>query len=169
MQAEQKSIAEIVETPRALFVTPNTLVSNLPHALMRQTPTFPYQPEDRGAPFSPIRKMPLPDSPDVCLSIDFCQEKLKKKFELCGNDPKSLRVNNNFAICMHTLATFYHCFDPIELGNDEGYFYPCHGQHPENETLWKDPDCETYCFKKTRYGLLGYCAPCDKKIFSSEI
>jgi hypothetical protein len=163
MQAEQKLIAETVEKPRVPFVTPNTLVSNLPPASMRQTPTLPYQPDDRGIPFSPSAKMPLPASPDVRLSIDFCQEKLKKKFELCGNDPKRLCVNNNFAFCMHTLATFYRSFDPIELGNDEGYLYPCHGQHPENEKLWKETDCETYCFRKIRAGVLGYCAPCDKK------
>jgi hypothetical protein len=64
---------------------------------------------------------------------------------------------------MHTLATFHCSFDPIKLVNDNSYFYPCHGQHPENQKLWKDTDCETYCVKPQRAGLFGYCAPCDKK------
>jgi hypothetical protein len=67
MQAEQKTISETMEKPRALFVTPNTLLSNL------QNPTMPYQPDaDMAVPASPSTKMSLPNSPDVELSINFC-------------------------------------------------------------------------------------------------
>jgi hypothetical protein len=89
VQAEQESMAETVEKPRIVFtVTPNTLLSNFPPILIRPTPTLPYQPEDRGIPVSLSATNPLPNSPDRGLSIDLCQEKLKKKFELCDNDPK---------------------------------------------------------------------------------
>jgi hypothetical protein len=164
MQTEQKARAESVQKPAALLVTPNTLSSNLPCA--RQTPTLPCQPVDRGVPHSPSAM--TPDSPDVGLSVAFCREQLKKKFELCGNDGKSyqssLRADPNFAVCMHALATFHLSFDPIELVKDKGCLCPCHGQHPENANLWKDTDCETHCVKPRRAaGLLGHCSPCEKK------
>jgi hypothetical protein len=169
MQVKETSTTEPVEKPRVLFLTPNALLSkNLASvSSIRQTPTLPYQPEDRGVPASPMAKssLPLPDSPDVGLSIDFCRDKLKRKFELCGNDHKSrksLRANQNFAICMHVLATFHRSFDPIELIDGKHSFHPCHGQHPVNEKLWKDEECETYCVKPRRSGKLGYCAPCEK-------
>jgi hypothetical protein len=55
---------------------------------MRQTPTLPYQLDGRDFPASPSAGIPLPDYPDVGLSIDFCRNKLKKKFELVGNGHK---------------------------------------------------------------------------------
>jgi hypothetical protein len=114
---------------------------------MRQPPTFPYQPDDRGFPASPSVKIPLPDSPDVALLILFCREKLKKKID------KSLRTNHNFSMCMHALTTFHYSFSPIELGNGQGYFYPFHGQHPENGKLWQaSTECLTYCLKPRRTG-----------------
>jgi hypothetical protein len=145
-----------VENPRVLIVTPATLSSGVSSSTMRQTPTLPYQPADRG----------VPHSPDMVLSTGFCREKLKKKIELCGNDHRSLRDNHNFAMCMHALATFHCSFDPIKLVHGKGYFYPCHGQHPMNGKLWKATECLTYCVKQRRIGLVGYCEPCDKNIIS---
>ena len=46
-----------------------------------------------------------------------------------------------------TKATFTHAMDSI----------------PENEKLWKDTDCETYCVNPQRNGIFGYCAPCYEK------
>jgi hypothetical protein len=69
---------------------------------------------------------------------------LKQKFELYGNDPISLHSNQNFAICMHRLATFHRSFDPIKLVEGKGYFYPCHAQHPDNAKLWRQDDCQSY-------------------------
>ena len=158
---EEATIVETVETPvRSLFVTPETHLSIIQSISRRESPTLPYQPEDRGVPASPKAASRSPNSPDVGLSRDFCRDKLKKKFELGDIDPKSLRFNNNFAICMHTLATYHKSFEPIKLMDDNGYFYPCYGQHPDNE---KDTDCETYCVKPRRTGTFGYCAPCYEK------
>jgi hypothetical protein len=80
MPAAQKSAAEPMENlkPRVPIVTPETLSSDLSPAMMRHPTTLPYQPEDSGVPASPSVKIPLPDSPDVVLSIDFCREKIKK-------------------------------------------------------------------------------------------
>ena len=115
------SDVETVETPiRSLFVTPDTRLSIIQSISRRESPTLPYQPEDRGAPESPTATYPLPNSPDVGLSIDFCQDKLKRKFEYGDIDPKSLLLNNNFAICIHTLATFHQSFDLIKLLDDKG-------------------------------------------------
>lgn len=124
VQAAQKLTAEPVKKPRVLFVTPDTHSADLSQpSTMRQTPTLPYQPDDRGVPVSPTAEVPLPDSPDVVLSIGFCREKLKKKIELWGNDHKRLRGDHNFAMCMHALATFHRSFDPIKLVDGKGYFH----------------------------------------------
>jgi hypothetical protein len=108
---------------------------------------LPYQPDDRGVPASPTGEIPLLDyptgesslldSPDVLLSLNFLREKWKKEIKLCGNNYKSLRFNHNFAMCMYALTTFHHSFDPIELVDNKGYFYLCHGQHSDSGQFWK--------------------------------
>jgi hypothetical protein len=132
-----------------------------------------YQPDDRGVPTSltweiplphyPTVEISLPDSPDELLSLNFCREKLKKKIELFRNDHESLRFNHNFAMCMHALATFHRSFGPIELVDNKGYFYPCHGQHPYSGQFWKARECLTFCVKSHRRGLVRYCDTCHKK------
>ncbi len=64
--------------------------------------------------------------------------------------------------CMHALATFHRSFDPIELVDNKGYFYPCHGQHPDSGQFWKARECLTFCVKPRRRGLVRYCDPCHK-------
>jgi hypothetical protein len=91
----------------------------------------------------------------------------KRKFGLGSNDNQSLLGNPNFAICMPTLATFHDLFDPTELVNGKDYFHPHHEQHPENGKLWKDNECQTYCVKPQKTGLVGYYTPCNKKRKSS--
>ncbi len=61
VQAAQKLTAEPVEKPRVLFVTLVTLLLDVSPSTTRQTPTLPYQQENRG----------VPHSPDMVLSIGF--------------------------------------------------------------------------------------------------
>jgi hypothetical protein len=103
----------------------------------------------------------------MCHPINFCRDKLKQEFDLYGNDPISLHSNQTFAICMHTLATFHHSFDPIKLVEGKGYFYPYHAQHPDNAKLRKHDDCQSYLvhnnLPRHNRGEFRYCAPCNKK------
>jgi hypothetical protein len=73
---EQKSTARPMEKPIALFVPPlDTLLPGLLPPLMRQTPTLPYQPDDRGSPASASAAIPLKDSPDGVLQSAFVERK----------------------------------------------------------------------------------------------
>jgi hypothetical protein len=101
-EASQKLTAEPVKKPRGLFVTPVTHLSNLPPSTMRQTPTLLYQPDDRGVPASPAVGIPLPDSPDVLLSLDFCREKLKRRLNFAATIIKvCMVITTLLCVCMH--------------------------------------------------------------------